>query len=79
LELLLRSGLDIEDSARFFKRLQDKAGEKNGLMSFLSSHPPLKERVATARDKARQRPQGAHITKIFTRAEWAKVKAMCRI
>ncbi|MBT3768172.1 MAG: M48 family metallopeptidase [Rhodospirillaceae bacterium] len=77
LELMRRSGLDIEDSARFFKRLQEKAGDQDGIMSFLSSHPPLKERVATAQEKARQRPPGRHITKILTRAEWAKVKGIC--
>ncbi len=77
LGLMRRSGLDIEDSARFFRRLQEKAGDQNGLMSFLSSHPPVKERVATARAKASQRPSRDHITKILTRAEWATIKRMC--
>jgi beta-barrel assembly-enhancing protease len=77
LELMQRSGLDIEDSARFFKRLQDKGGDQDGLMSFLSSHPPLKERVATARNKARQRLPRRYITKILTRSEWSKIKTMC--
>lgn len=78
LELMSRAGLDLEDSARFFKRLQEKAGDQNGLMSFLSSHPPLEERVSTAQKKNRQRPGRKHITKILTRSEWATVKAMCK-
>jgi beta-barrel assembly-enhancing protease len=78
LEIMKRVGLDIEDSARFFKRLQEKAGDTEGIASFLSTHPPLQERVDTAKDKARKQKKGDHITKILTRAEWATVKTMCQ-
>jgi Zn-dependent protease with chaperone function len=78
LEIMKKVRLDIEDSARFFKRLQEKTGDNKGIISFLSTHPPLQERVDTAKERARTQKRGAQITKILTRAEWAKVKTMCQ-
>jgi Zn-dependent protease with chaperone function len=78
LEIMKRAGLDIEESVSFFRRLQNKTEDIKRAASFFSTHPALQERIERAKKKAQSQKEGAYITKVLTRVEWANIKEICQ-
>jgi Zn-dependent protease with chaperone function len=64
---------DTGGMGRFFARLEEKEGdETKGPLRYLSTHPPLDERIAaTAGGGARSRVQA------FSKTQWDAIKAIC--
>lgn len=83
IELLTAAGLRADGLSRFFARLDQAHGQRDGtedaspnrpaglVPSWLSTHPPDRDRRArTARPESGEMP--------FTAAEWAAIRGMCR-
>jgi len=58
MELMRTAGYDTREAARFLGKLQEESGSVKGISSFLSTHPPLEERVSRLR-MAESRPKGS--------------------
>lgn len=72
LELLDATGMRADGLARFFGRLLDEQGGKDGAqqMGVFSTHPPTKERIETTKRPATGAPA-------MTAREWQALRAVC--
>ncbi len=69
--LLNRTGIDGEDYADFFLRLEKKSKRKGSLLSFLSTHPSSKDRSRLIRTTT----TGHNLA--LTPQQWASVRKIC--
>ncbi|MFO0997422.1 MAG: M48 family metallopeptidase [Alphaproteobacteria bacterium] len=68
-----RAGYGPSGIVRFFERLKAKEGDLGeGALRYLSTHPPLGERIAAADDAVPSRAPA------FSDEEWRAIKALCR-
>lgn len=72
-ERLAAAGVPPDALARFFRRLQKKHGDADGIVAHFLSHPRLAERIASAEGTAAP----GETRPILGKAEWAALRQIC--
>ncbi|MEM1343521.1 MAG: M48 family metalloprotease, partial [Pseudomonadota bacterium] len=74
-DILAEAGLPSDPFARFFERLVERYGASQGVMEYLSSHPPLGTRAERAAAADDNRP--ASFRPVLSDREWIALRNIC--
>lgn len=77
MEVLSNSGFDPNGMSTFFEKLSKRyGGQQQYMPAILQTHPVTTERVAEARDRARQLPQTTHVDSVGYGLAKARVQVL---
>lgn len=69
-ELMMRAGYDPGGLGVFLERLEERQGDRGGVIGFFSTHPPIAERSRAVR----RSPDGGAV---LEESDWRAIRAIC--
>jgi predicted Zn-dependent protease len=77
MRLILAAGIDPVGMIAFFEGMEKEQRDGRGLLKYLSTHPPSKDRIRRLQGMVRERPPATRPLPLLPDYDWADIRHIC--